>query len=183
MLKVEACSCDTISFDDALVYADEIFLGELIKIEKVKAGTFEYEDGESIQMWEARYYFEVIEKWKGRSNRIMILYEERGSCEFSFRMMDKKYLVYASYGIEMHDPEENNSYYDNKLTTWLCTRTTPDRSYYDNPGWFQSDIEKLNGMFPNKVKTINYNTINYWMLFITLTILLLDMLYVSRFQA
>jgi len=61
LAKSYACSCDTISFENATEWADEIFIGRLIRTREVRV----YEDagGEyQTRIWGA--LFEIEKKWK-----------------------------------------------------------------------------------------------------------------------
>ena len=80
--KLDACSCDTISFKDAIEYADEIFVGRIIKVERYKNGKFMNTDNQEEINWDWRYYFEIERKWKGNSKSKLIVHQQGTSCDF-----------------------------------------------------------------------------------------------------
>ena len=56
---LNACSCDTIFFKDAIEYADEISTGKIVKAEKFKNDKFINLDNTEEINWNWRYHFEV----------------------------------------------------------------------------------------------------------------------------
>lgn len=136
-----SCSCDTIPFEEAVEWADEIFIGTIVKAEKVNIGFgMEYR-------W--AYTFEVDKNWKGTPKSRITLYEEGHTCDFGFQLWPGQYLIYASHNSEFKSASVSGGPSDGKsrLHTWLCSRTT--YSFLGDEGWFESDQRKLDKMFPN----------------------------------
>ncbi|CAN5288966.1 hypothetical protein BH09BAC1_BH09BAC1_08580 [soil metagenome] len=157
-IALTACSCDTIPFENAL-RADEIFFGELYKIETFthhysNTKTYLTDKNEKHTAW--RYYFKVIKKWKGNQNDIAIVTQIETTCAFPFDIYSQHYLVYSYY---IH---ENNFISDAKnlllykeSNTYLCTRNT--RIYgQDDMDWFDNDTTLLNQKFPQPIKLASY---------------------------
>lgn len=163
--KLDACSCDTISFKDAIEYADEIFVGKITKAEKFENGKFVNVNNKEAINWDWRYYFEIEKKWKGNSQSKLIVHHQGTSCDLFFDIYDREYLVYAARELGKDNPlgvtiGPNNG--KEKLTTWLCSRTIHGH-YWDEENWFEDDIGKLNIEFPNEIELskfkINMNLI------------------------
>jgi hypothetical protein len=148
-----ACSCDPISFDDALEYADEIFVGTIKKAELYENGTYINGSGQEEINWDWRYYFEIRKKWKGSSESHLVVHHQGNSCDFFFDIYEEEYLVYASrksgkespYGVTV---EASNG--KNKLSTWPCSRTI-DNHHWKEDNWFKNDVIKLSERFPTEI--------------------------------
>lgn len=152
--KLDACSCDTISFKDAIEYADEIFVGKITKVERFENGKFVNADHREEANWDWRYYFEIENKWKGNNKSKLIVHHQGTSCDLFFDIYEREYLVYASrksgkenlLGVTIGP---NNG--KDKLTTWLCSRTIHNH-YWEEENWFKDDIDKLNKEFPTEIE-------------------------------
>lgn len=164
--KLNACSCDTISFREALEYADEIFVGKIIKAEKFKNGKFINADNQEEINWNWRYYFEIDKKWKGNNQSKLIIYHQGTSCDVWFDIYEREYLVYASRKSEKENPLGITVGADNgqeRLSTWLCSRTTGSQDWEEG-NWFKEDIEKLDREFPNEVQLSKFQINTNWLL-------------------
>jgi hypothetical protein len=167
-----SCSCDTIPFIEAVDWADEIFIGTIVKAEKVKIGFgMEYR-------W--AYTFEVDKKWKGNSNTRLTLYQEGHSCDLGFQLWPDQYLIYASHNSEFKSASVSVGPTDGKsrLHTWLCSRTT--YALESDDCWFESDVKKLDKMFPNHITHKRKNltgfaiiSVTVWLLFSCLILYIL----------
>lgn len=157
--KIYSCSCDITPFQQALEYADEIFVGKIVKAEKYKNGIFINENNEQETNWDWRFYFEVTKKWKGNNKSTLIVHHQGDSCDLYFDIYEREYLVYASrelgkenfFGITI-GPTNGKK----KLTTWLCSRTIYNK-YWEKDNWFEKDIEKLNKEFSTPIKLSNFS--------------------------
>ena len=166
---LNACSCDTISFKDALEYADEIFVGKIVKAERFENGKFLNADNQEKINWDWRYYFEVKKKWKGNNKSKLIVYHQGTSCDLFFDIYEREYLVYASRQSEEQNISEITIHSNNKkgkLTTWLCSRTI-DNPYNNKESWFEDDIEKLEKEFPNEIQ-LSKSQVNISLIIITI---------------
>lgn len=166
--KLNACSCDTISFKDAVEYADEIFVGKITKVEKFENGKFINADNQEEINWDWRYYFEIEKKWKGNNKSKLIVHHQGTSCDLFFNIYEKEYLVYASRKSGKENPLGvtigiNNG--KDKLTTWLCSRTIQNH-YWDKESWFEDDIEKLEKEFPDKIELSKFQFKLNWVIVI-----------------
>ena len=147
-----ACSCDTIPFSGAVKIADEIFVGRIIKAERFKNQEFITSSGKKEAIWDWRYYFEVKEKWKGSTDRRVIIHQFGTSCDPFFDIYQEEHLIYA-YQINNNERiggSPVNSRLEGKLSTWLCSRNIPNL-YWDQGNWFMQDVDRLNRMFPQKM--------------------------------
>ena len=127
--KSNACSCDTVSFENATKYADEIFTGKVIKVEE--------QDNYHI-----KYELEVEKKWKGNKDSILIFHGGSTSCDFYFHL-DKRYLVYAA----------GESKYG--FLASLCSRTIHEQTkVFEERNWYKKDLKRLDKKFPNKFTPI-----------------------------
>lgn len=164
------CMCTKSSFKDAIERSDEIFTGEIIKIEKVKNG-FHFFENEKMINWIWKYSFKVEEKWKGNKNSIVIIYFVDNGCGL-FNSIDTRYLVYASRFKRINP----NSFFlnkDKRLWTWVCSRTTGDYSFKeDEERTIEKDIEQLNKKFPNKIKISKYQFGFKWLIIISLLLII-----------
>lgn len=157
--NTNACSCDTVSFEKAVDYADEIFIGKIVKAELFENGSYHYGDEEKFN-WDWRYYFKVNRKWKGSSDSELVVSQQGNSCDLYFNINKEEYLVYATYESGEENPVgvsigSNNG--ENNLSTWLCSRTIYDGSlpiHNDTvfeKTWYESDVSELNEKFPEKI--------------------------------
>lgn len=154
--NINACSCDTISFDKAINIAEEIFVGKIVKVERFKNGKFINVDGIEEINWDWKYYFQVKKKWKGNRQSELIVHHQGTSCDYFFNIYEEEYLVYAS-----RKPENtrtlgitvgpNNG--KNNLSTWLCSRTIYGH-YWDDDNWFKVDVQKLDKTFPVEIQLV-----------------------------
>ncbi|WP_027418947.1 hypothetical protein [Crocinitomix catalasitica] len=143
----KACSCDTIAFNDAIDWAEEIFTGHIIKIEAIDTRGDYYG-------WRWKYTFKVNEKWKGSSDSEVEIYHEGSSCDPYFEIYQSNYLIYASKDNEREVYSESVGFNtaNGNLSTWLCARNVEER--WEN-SWFDQDVKRLNKLFPEKVKLTN----------------------------
>lgn len=156
--KLYACSCDTISFENAIEDADEIFVGKIVKAERFENGKFINADNKEEINWVWRYYFEIRKKWKGNNKSKLIVYNQGTSCDLFFDIHKREYLVYASRKSEKENPlgiTISNNNVKNKLSTWLCSRTIYYH-YWEEGNWYKDDLEKLNKKFPNEVQLSSF---------------------------
>lgn len=164
--KLAACSCDPISFDRAIEYADEIFIGTIVKAERFENGNIiNYANQEEI-IWGWSYHFEVKKKWKGNTQSNLIVFHQGNSCDFFFDIYERGYLVYAAREAGEEHPlgitiGSNNG--KERLTTWLCSRTISNNNW-DKENWFENDIEKLNAKFPNEIVLSSFQFNKYWLM-------------------
>ena len=165
--NANACSCDTIPFNEAIENADEIFIGRIIKAERFEAEVFiddinDYEEEKIIWGW--KYEFEIKQKWKGSKKSKLILYNYGSSCDAYFDIYEREYLVYASECI-------NCDYsIDEEFGAMLCSRTI-ENHYWDKESWFYEDIERLNKEFPVKIKLNKYQINWIWIAIISFLVL------------
>lgn len=150
--KSIACSCDRISFEDAVELADEIFVGKITKVERFKNDKFINGINNDEIGWDWRYYFNVEKKWKGSSKSELIVYHHGTSCDLFFDIYEKEYLVYAfkksreeitglTFGLDNGE---------SKLSTWVCSRTTPN-IFWEKDNSFEDDVRKLDSEFPEEI--------------------------------
>jgi LPXTG-motif cell wall-anchored protein len=163
---VNACSCEPISFKDALEYADEIFVGKIVKAERFNNGTFINADKKEEISWDWRYYFQIRKKWKGNNESELIVHHEGTSCDLYFDIYQGEYLVYASRKSYSKQPL-GITYFSNNakenLSTWLCSRTMHDRTWEEG-NWFEEDIEKLEKEFPEEIELKKPLNMNWFLL-------------------
>lgn len=140
-LSLLPCSCDTVSLNKAIQFSDEIFTGNIIRIEK------DVERG-----W--RFLFEINKKWKGSDSKYIFLEQEGTSCDFTFSIREE-YLVYATYS------EPTNGFWQYVRTkinprptviTWLCSRTTSRYHHLNEYNWYADDHVHLDKVFPDGVQ-------------------------------
>ena len=165
-LELDACTCDPISFEDAIEYADEIFVGKIIKVERFENGRFMNIYNKEEIYWGWRYYFEIEKKWKGSSESMLIVHHQGTSCDLFFDIYEEEYLVYASRKSGKETPlgvtiGPNNGKV--KLTTWLCSRTIYNHSW-EKGNWFKDDIEKLEKEFPNQIQLSKFQSKTKWVI-------------------
>jgi len=163
-----ACSCNRLSFEKANEWADEIFIGRVIKIREVKK-MIDINALPSTRIWSA--LFEVEKKWKGSSSKYVEVFQGNTSCDFHFKCPSKRYIVYAKKeDVFQWDSEQEFI----KLTTWLCARNASEITFeYAENGF--DDREKLNHKYPNPVRLSSL--LSYWKeIFIGGLILLLGIL-------
>ena len=171
--EVNACSCDTISFKEASEhYADEIFVGKIIKAERYEIGRYKHEEGDEEEIdygW--KYLFEVEKKWKGSSDKLITIYHHGSTCDTYFDIYAYRYLVYASRDRGKEKAVGVTSFGKPKklLSTWLCARNIDAFQ-----GWFSSDTTKLNQIFPNSVQLKTPNPYLKWIWSLILILILLD---------
>jgi len=138
-----ACSCDTLSFQDAVEWADEIFIGRIVKIEEVEQNRKNAERYSENEYWVT--HFEISKKWKGdQKDRIQIL-QRYSSCELPFNFHDYEYLVYAKKSKKSGLSGIHN-------ITHLCSRTVDSSVFL---GWAEDswdDRPLLDEMFPTPVQ-------------------------------
>ena len=149
--KLTACSCSKKSFEEALERADEVFIGRIIKAELYSNEAFNDSYPVEEERLDWRFYFEVKKKWKGNKHSKMIVYNLGTSCDYYFDIYISDYLVYASrrkegslwnkIGMKSSKAE---------VQTWLCSRTVSNNSWEEG-NWYETDLMKLNEMFPEEV--------------------------------
>jgi hypothetical protein len=167
-LPVFSCNCDGLSYEEAVARADEIFVGRLIETKEVL--TDSYDDGQKYtRLWYA--LFEVETKWKGSNKKYVKVYQPSTSCDFEFRYLGIRYLVYANHGeLFWHgDPRSFEG-----LNTWLCSRTMEER-YFSGANITMDDVPRLNRSFPDSIRLIDNRIIN------TTNIILVVLILVSIF--
>lgn len=168
--EIKSCSCDLTPYDRAVQNADEIFFGQVIKVEIIDRIKPEYHEE-----FEKTYYsrafvkvtFDVHKKWKGSPKRFVEIYQWTSSCMMSFDFRED-YIVYAS-------KYENSD----TLTTWLCTRNADENifkwKYYAEfypsryPDYYwegdslkyegYDDRPRLNEDFPDAIKFVSVEAI------------------------
>jgi len=176
-----ACSCDTISFEKAVEYADEIFVGEIVKAEKFESGKFINSKLQEETLWDWKYHFKIRKKWKGNSDSELIVYHQSTSCDLFFDIYKSEYLVYAAqelrkeYPIGVTTDISNNK---NRLSTWLCSRTVYNdwwRNYNDtisNEIWYKDDVIRLGNKFPEEIILSKNWYQKSWIIIITAVLIL-----------
>ena len=145
------CSCDTISFEKATEWADEIFIGRLIQIREVK----KYQDSDGndhTRIWGA--LFEVEKKWKGSNDKYVEVFQPSTSCDFNFDFSNQPYIVYAK---EAELVEWDSTYSFVGLGTWLCARNADFSTYNAYTEYSFDDREKLNKKFSKSIKLFSFN--------------------------
>lgn len=158
-LRSLSCVCDTIAFEEAVEWADEIFVGSVIKAEVIDAKEYVFN-----RRW--KYTFQVTEKWKGSSHSVIEIYHEGSSCDPYFDIYQTEYLIYASeydgraiYG-ELHD--QNPAF--GHLYTWLCARNIEKENYLES-SWFDTDTRRLDTLFPDKIPLNERNLLQLILVF------------------
>ena len=146
-----ACNCEPISFDKAVNWADEIFVGRLVEIKELFNDPY-YETPNENHMTHWSATFEVVKKWKGSKKKYITIYQDGNSCGFNFTGINQKYLVYA----------ENNSILGvyTTPTTWLCSRTIDEYNSSEKSN-YKTDQEKLDEIFPETVKLYSLNLFSW----------------------
>lgn len=168
--NIIACSCNSISFKKAVIWADEIFFGRLIEIKEVQTeDTLDYHHN-SQPYYEKKYtrvwyaLFEVEKKWKGSSKKYVKVYQPSTSCDAEFRTLGRNYLVYAKNDEMFY---WRNELSNTKLTTWLCSRSREFMGVSEP----NDDLKKLDQKFSKKIDLYN-NRINYLQYFSILIFLI-----------
>ncbi len=162
------CMCTMTTFEHAIESSDEIFTGNIIKIEKVKNGFYFFED-EKITEWIWKYQFKIDKKWKGDNSAIVTVWFAGNDCGI-FDNINAKYLVYATRFGRINP----NSFFlrkDNRLSTWVCSRTVGEYSIRNKERTFEKDIERLNDKFPKKIQLSKYSFGSRWLLIISLLLI------------
>lgn len=171
--RLNACSCDTISFNEAVNYADEIFFGKIIKAEKFNDGKYVLGNQERIN-WNWKFQFEVEKKWKGSNKKNLVVYHQGTSCDLWFNIYEE-YLVYASKGGLLNLSSSVTKYQNEskkRLSTYLCSRTT-SLDFLEEANWYQKDKYRLDKIFPNEILLNSSDSNWHFWCIITLVILLL----------
>ena len=148
-----SCGCDTLAFEEATQWADEIFIGRLIQIREVS--TSQGEEGESrTEVWGA--LFEVEKKWKGSHKRYVEVFQANTSCDFYFTFPNHPYIVYAKE-TELLDWEESPLV--SGLATYLCARNADAFTYNLHGDYAFDDRERLDRKFskPIQLYGLNFN--------------------------
>ncbi len=154
-----ACSCDTLSFEDAIA-ADEIFVGQLFKAKTVeypytREDIYQWDTATHYTLWQL--YFKVNKKWKGSNSDIVVIEQPNTSCDFSFDLTDSDYLIYTY----KESPKNKwlkilkQASFIPVTGTYQCARNINISGYYDM-NWFESDTAQLNMVFPHGVKLYSY---------------------------
>ena len=178
-ISLFSCSCNTVSFEDAVKYSDEIFIGKIVKAEEFNDGGYLNYEGEKEIIWSWRYYFEVKKKLKGNRNSRLLIFDEGTTCNFSFDIKKEKYLVYANRGKKGVMPAGSSSFGTRNfktLSTWLCSRTT-DNGYWVENKWYKSDLDKLDKIFPDEIRTIDFELIKFWLIKVISVLLVILLLF------
>jgi hypothetical protein len=175
LYDLKACSCDPIPFEKAVERADEIFVGKIVRAEKVDYGSIMTKDGRKLIETGWKYDFEVQRKWKGSKKSNLILYQLGTSCDYWFNVYEKEYLVYASRKL-LNDNSLSGIIAKRigkkQLATWLCARTTANQPAKKH-NWFKEDIAKLNKQFPTKVQISKFQLNSfYWILLLGVALLI-----------
>ena len=150
-----ACNCEPISFEKAVNWADEIFVGRLVEIKELFNDPY-YETPNENHMTHWSATFEVVKKWKGSKKKYITIYQDGNSCEFSFRDLNQKYLVYA----------ENKSILGiySTPTTWLCSRTVNQNNSSEKSNFYLDQV-KLDEFFPETIKLYSFNLFSWTYLY------------------
>ena len=91
-----SCSCDTVKFEDAIEYSDEIFIGQIIESRRIKMNTHDIDHPDNYEEIIWNYKFKVDKKWKGSKDEILEIYQRGNSCDIYFDIYDQDFLVYSS---------------------------------------------------------------------------------------
>lgn len=169
MTKSYSCSCDTISFNEATEWADEIFFGRLIEIKEIE--TYQELDGKNhTRIWSA--LFEVEKKWKGSNSKYVEVFQPNTSCDYFFHLSNQSYIVYAKKE-ELIRWDSTQSFIG--LGTWLCARNADASVYhmYNKNGY--DDRNNLDRKFKKPIVLSSFN-FNWKKIGITLLILLLGII-------
>ena len=146
-----ACSCETWEFDYATEKASEIFLAEIINTEG------------SVDNSPQITKFKILKKWKGSSDREIVIYSGITGCDNFFHKDYSKYLIYAN----KEDLTKKLKDFNNRNIASLCSRTIA-KEYIKKSNWFEEDQIKLNDKY-QLVKLENENHIEL-LIFITIFI-------------
>ena len=165
LTKSYSCSCDTISFDEAIEWADEIFMGRLIQIREVETYK-EFNGTPRTRIWGA--LFEVEKKWKGSSDKYVEVFQPNTSCDYYFDFPSQPYLVYAKKG-ELFDWDSTNSFVG--LETWLCARNADASTYNLYSEYSFDDRIKLDQKFIKPITLARFNFNWKWVGIIILTLI------------
>ncbi|AUC16440.1 hypothetical protein BTO06_15345 [Tenacibaculum sp. SZ-18] len=167
-LRTFACSCEPIPFNQAVEWADEIFVGRLIEVKELFNESYpEAPNQKHTTHWSAT--FEIEKKWKGSRKKYITIYQDGNSCGFNFTNINQNYLVYA----------ENKSILGvyTTPTTWLCSRTINEYNSSEKSN-YKPDQEKLDAKFPETINLYNFNLFS-WSYFYPLSIFLIG-LFIGR---
>ncbi len=151
--KAYACSCGTLPFEEAVDWADEIFIGRVVKIELSQ----ELFTNEPWEYWTV--HLEISKKWKGTKKSKIRAVQSFNSCEFPFEFYGE-YLVFASVDGSLGWNGTRN------YTTWLCSRTMDTLYFADwaKEDWVWDDRERLDNTFPDPVQISSfYNNWTIWL--------------------
>jgi len=151
------CGCDTLSFNEASEWADEIFLGRIIRLREVN--NYQLDGSSNTRIWSA--LFEVEKKWKGGRNRYVEVFQSGTSCDFNFEFPSQPYIVYAKNAeLIWWDPLQSFT----ELGTWMCSRTADVSTYEKWVEWGFDDRENLDHKYPEAIKLIGINFQWKWLL-------------------
>jgi hypothetical protein len=155
--KSLGCSCDFIKFEEAVEWADEIFIGRLLEIKEVE---FEINEQQPKEKYTRVWYalFEIEKKWKGSNKKFIKVFQPSTSCDADFGRLGRDYLVYAKKQKMFRYSTDNKT--NVKLTTWLCSRSVSDLVYFNPSEKEDDDRPLLNKRFPKLIKLSSFN-INY----------------------
>ena len=144
---LSACMCGYVGIaeDSYFQKYEEIFLGNILKIERVE---IMLEDGdESFPFVCTETTFKVIKKWKGSSNNIVKIFQIPGSCGAGYTINSSTWIVSAHYEEYPSDILEKK-YTLPPLQTNGCYLNI----YHFDKDNLQEGIEKLDALFPNEIK-------------------------------
>jgi len=148
--------CTLFSFEKAVEHADEIFIGEIKKAEKlIDYKTVDpYGNEQIFYTW--KYYFDVQKKWKGSNQKTVVLFQRENSIALPLDVEHKEYLIYA------FDMKKNRDYKipilkyfkKRKLFAYRCSRTTDEKWYQGKERKFEDEV-LLDNYFTNLIPVSN----------------------------
>ena len=134
-----ACDCDTLPFNDATEWADEIFIGRIIEIKAIDSIT---ENGLTISTT-FKIKIEISKKWKGDSKKYIEIYQAGSSCDFYLSIYETAYLIYAKKSKTKGFLEiPKGEHY-----TYRCSRSADFITFNNWNGKGRDDRDKLNKKF------------------------------------
>ena len=142
--KCCACFCINPSFEDAVTLSDEVFLGTVLRYERLLDGHNVLPDGDTIQFWKGRYYFSIDRKWKGTEDALAVIDVFLNGCDDGFDVMREGNLVYANNTNKFI----SHSDFGNDiplLESHFCSRSSKPGGP-EGENWYYSDRKKLDLM-------------------------------------
>ncbi|WP_367391270.1 hypothetical protein [Lewinella sp. LCG006] len=148
-----ACICTRPTFEEEIRYSDEIFIGDISRVERYELGRIKDRYGSEEVFWGWRYYFDVKKKWKGNDQSEFIIENTGSGCSLSFDIYPQNILVYGIRTSEIEMYSKDSTSIENGievLHTSICSRTTHKGN--ESRNWYEKDLGKLNRMFSDKIK-------------------------------